>query len=194
MKRLILTTIIILTFGLTAHAANWNLDNAHSSIGFSVRHMVISKTTGKFSDYSGTVDFDGKNLDKASIDITISMASINTEDEDRDKHLKGPDFLDAAKFPEMTFKSSKITAGTDSEFKITGMLTIKGVSKEVTLEAEFNGIIDDPWGNTRAGFTAETTIDRQDFNVSFDNKLKDGSLIVGNDIKIMLEIELVKAK
>ncbi len=194
MKRFVLSAIMILTLGLTAQAATWNFDNSHSTIGFSVRHMVISKTTGIFADYSGAVDFDGANLENASVDITIKMASIDTESEDRDNHLKSPDFLDAEKFPEMTFKSSKIVAGKNNKFEIMGKLTIKGVSKDVTLDAEFNGVIDDPWGNTRAGFTAETTIDRQDFNVAFDNKLKDGSLVVGDEIEISLEIELVKAK
>lgn len=194
LKRSIITLALVLTFGLVAKADTWNFDKPHSSIGFSVRHMVISKTTGEFNDFEGTVEFDGKNIENGSVTVTIKTASIDTDNADRDAHLKNDDFLNVEKYPVMTFKSTKITRGDGNEFSMTGMLTIKDVTKKVVLEGEFNGVIDDPWGNTRAGFTAETTINRQDFNVAFDNKLQDGSLVVGNDVEIQLEIELVKAK
>ncbi|MEZ5357421.1 MAG: YceI family protein [Candidatus Zixiibacteriota bacterium] len=194
LKRSILTALVVLTLGLTAHADTWHFDKAHSSVGFAVRHMVVSKTTGKFDDFEGAVEFDGKNIEAGSVNIAIKMASIDTDNTDRDKHLKSGDFFDIEKYPEMTFKSKKITKGSGNTFTMVGTLTIKDVSRDVTLEGEFNGVIDDPWGNTRAGFTAKTKINRQDFNVAFDNKLQDGSLVVGNDVEITLEIELIKAK
>ncbi|MFH1700874.1 MAG: YceI family protein [Candidatus Zixiibacteriota bacterium] len=193
-KMIICFSILFLAIGPIARAQTWSLDQAHSTIGFSVRHLVISKSTGQFHDYSGKVEFDGSGVENGSVDITIQVASIDTENEDRDKHLKSADFFDVDKFPVMTFKSKKITPVKDGSFSISGDLTIKDITKEVMLGCEFNGTIDDPWGNKRAGFTAETTINRQDFNVRFDNTLKDGSLVVGNDVKIMMEIELIKDK
>jgi polyisoprenoid-binding protein YceI len=177
-----------------AAADTWTFDKAHSSIGFSVRHLVISKTKGYFGDYDGSVSFDGKDLSTGSVTVTIQMASIDTDNEDRDKHLRSADFFDAENNPTMTFVSKKIVPGEDNAFTMTGDLTIKGVTKEVTLDGEFYGVLDDPWGNTKAGFSATTTINRQDFNVTWENKLQDGSLVVGNDVTINLEIELTKAK
>jgi polyisoprenoid-binding protein YceI len=137
------------------------------------------------------VIFDGKNLEKGKAEITIQMASINTDNSKRDDHLRSADFFNVEKFPTMTFKSTKITKGSGDNFKMTGNLTIKDVTKEVTLDCTFNGVIEF-MGNNRAGFTAQTVINRQDFNVSWDNKLQDGSLIVGDDVTINLEIELVQ--
>jgi polyisoprenoid-binding protein YceI len=194
MKKVMLYAFAVLLIGSAVQAQTWDFDKAHSTIGFSVRHMVISKTTGEFGDYSGSVTFDGKDMSGGSVEVTIQIASIDTENKDRDDHLRSGDFFEVEKYPTMTFTSSKITPGEGNTFTMVGDLTIKGVTKEVTLEGEFYGAIDDPWGNTRAGFSAETTINRQDFNVAFDNKLQDGSLIVGNDVEIKLEIELVKAK
>ena len=193
-KRIALFAILLLIVSTTAHADTWDFDKAHSSIGFSVRHMVISKVNGSFTDFDGKVDFDGTNLDKASVEVTIKMASIDTDNEKRNDHLKNADFFDVEKYPAMTFKSKKIIKGTGDKFQIVGDLTIKDVTKEVTLDAEYNGTLQDPWGNTRAGFSAATTINRQDFNVTWDNKLQDGSLVVSNDVTISLNVELIKAK
>lgn len=197
MKRFAFVTVLVVMsigFASIGFADVWNIDVTHSSIGFSVRHMVISKAKGEFGDYSGTVNFDGKNLADGSVELTIQMASIDTKSEGRDKHLKSPEFFDVEKFPTMTFKSKKIVPAKDGMFAMVGDLTIKDVTKEVTLDCEFNGSATDPWGNERAGFSASVTIDRQDFNVKFDSSLKDGRLLVGNDVTISLEIELIKAK
>lgn len=197
MKRFAFVTVLVVMsigFASIGFADVWNIDVTHSSIGFSVRHMVISKAKGEFGDYSGTVNFDGKNLADGSVELTIQMASIDTKSEGRDKHLKSPEFFDVEKFPTMTFKSKKIVPAKDGMFAMVGDLTIKDVTKEVTLDCEFNGSATDPWGNERAGFSATVTIDRQDFNVKFDSSLKDGRLLVGNDVTISLEIELIKAK
>ena len=192
-KLSVLMAVMVLITG-SAMAQTWNIDKAHSSVGFAVRHMVISKVKGYFRDFDAKATFDGKNIEAATIEATVKIASVDTDNADRDKHLISPDFFDAATYPTMTFKSKKITKGTGDAFTMTGDLTIRGVTKEVTFTGQFNGVIDDPWGNTRAGLTAATTINRQDFNVSWDNKLQDGSLIVANDVDISLEIEVVKAK
>lgn len=194
LKRFFMTLFVLSVFSISAFADTWNIDKAHSSIGFSVRHLVISKTRGTFNDHSGAATFDGKDIEKGAVEITIQVASINTDDEKRDEHLLAPDFFDAAKYPTMMFRSKKIIAEKDNAFTMIGDLTIKDVTSEISLDGEFYGVTDDPWGNTRAGFSASTTINRQDFNVAFDSALKDGSLVVGNDVKIELEIELIKSK
>ena len=194
LKRIVILSLAMIMLAWPLQAAEWNIDKAHSSIGFSVRHLVISSVKGSFIDYTDTVKFDGKNLADGSVEVTIKVASINTENEDRDNHLRGSEFFNVAEYPTMTFKSKKIIPGADNEFKMIGDLTMKDVTKEITLDGKFNGTIDDPWGNTRAGFSAETTINRQDFNVSWENKLKDGSLVVGNEVTILLDVELVKQK
>ncbi|MCP4569758.1 MAG: polyisoprenoid-binding protein [FCB group bacterium] len=193
-KRMIMLSLAVILLGIPVQAADWDFDKAHSNISFSVRHMVISKVKGSFTDFEGQAQFDGRSLETGSAAITIQVLSIDTDNKDRDEHLQGPDFFDAMKYPTMTFKSKKIVPAKDGAFTMTGDLTIKGVTHEVALDGEFNGVINDPWGNTRAGFSASTKINRQDFNMAWSNQLKDGSLIVGDDIDIHLEIELVKAR
>lgn len=195
-KFMFITVLIVMSLGIASVgvADVWNIDVTHSSIEFSVRHMVISKAKGQFGDYSGTVNFDGKSVVGGTVELTIQMASIDTKSEGRDKHLKSADFFDVENFPTMTFKSKSIVAGSGNEFKMIGDLTMKDVTKEVTLDCEFNGSATDSWGNERAGFSASVTINRQDFNMKFDSALKDGKLMVGNDVTINLEIELIKAK
>lgn len=191
-KRIAIIMVVFVTMAVTINAQKWEFDKAHSTIGFSVRHMVISKTIGRFEDYSGNVFFDGKNFVKGKVEITIQIASINTENQKRDDHLRSADFFNTEKFPIMTFISKKVISEGDDKFKIIGDLTIKNITKEVVLDVEFHGVVTDPWGNTKAGLAAHTTINRQDFHVAWDNKLQDGSLIVGNDVDINLEIELAK--
>ena len=194
LKRVLLSAIMLLGLSLPLRAQVWNIDPAHSHVGFTVKHLVISKVAGEFRDFAGTVTFDGQDVSKGAVDVTIQMASINTANDKRDEHLRGADFFDAAKFPTMTFKSKKIIKGAADKFTMIGGLTMKGVTKEDTLDCTFNGVIIDPWGNTRAGFSASTVINRQDYGVAWSNKLADGSLVVGNDITITLEIETIKAK
>lgn len=178
----------------TAVANSWKIDNTHSSFGFEVSHLVIGRTRGQFNDFEGTVIFDGKDLASASVTATIKTASIDTDDEDRDNHLRSDDFFSATEFPEMTLVSTKITPGEGTAFTITADLTIKGVTKEVIFDCEFYGVIDDPWGNLRAGFSATAKINRQDFNVNFSKALDSGGLVVGNEVTISLEVEMVKPK
>lgn len=193
-KSMVTAASLLLVLASVARAEKWELDIPHSSIGFSVRHMVVAKVHGKFNDFSGQIDFDGKNLEKGSVTVNAQVASIDTDNKKRDDHLRSPDFFDAEKFPTMIFKSKKVIKGSGREFKLVGDLTIKDVSKEVTFDCEFNGLINDPMGNTRAGFSAEAKINRQDFNVKWSKKLDAGGLVVGDEVKISLEIEAVKAK
>jgi len=187
--------LVLLIFAAgAAHAASWSIDQSHSYVGFSVKHLVVSKVKGSFGDYTGKINFDGKDFSAASVEATVQMVSVDTDNKDRDDHLRNNDFFDVEKFPTMTFKSKKITAGGKDKFTMVGDLTIKDVTKEVTFEGEFNGTINDPWGNTRAGFSAETKIDRQDFNVSFSKALDGGGLVVGDEVTIILEVEAIQDK
>ncbi len=189
-----ISTLLILFFATVglAGADIWTYDKSHSSIGFSVRHLVISNVKGFFHDYDGHVKFDGQNLEDGSAEVIIQVASIDTDNERRDTHLKSEDFFHVEKFPVIKFQSKKITRGKNNDFTMVGDLTIKDVAREVTLNCELHGVVTDHRGNTRAGFSAETTINRQDFNVKWDNKLQDGSLVVSNEVTITLELELIK--
>lgn len=176
-----------------AEMATWNLDKSHTTIGFSVKHMVVSKTTGKFLEYSGVVEMDAEAQNFKTIQATIQTGSIFTDHEKRDKHLKSPDFFDAKTFPTMTF-TMKSYKKTGDSYTALADLTIKGVTKEITLKGSFNGVAKDPWGNTRAGFSATGTLNRQDFGVKFSKLLDNGGLMVGNDVQLTLEVEVIKAK
>ncbi|MBI5178571.1 MAG: polyisoprenoid-binding protein [Nitrospinae bacterium] len=174
-------------------AAQYAVDKAHSNVGFSVKHMVISNVKGNFGDFAGTFSFDEKSKALTAANAVIKVASVNTNEPKRDDHLRSPDFFDAQKFPEMSFVMKK-AAATGDKLRVTGDLTIRGVTKEVTLEGEFLGAVKDPWGNQRAGFTASGTINRNDFGVSFNKVLETGGLVVGNEVKLSLEIEGVQQK
>lgn len=177
-----------------AQAETWNIDPSHSSVGFSVRHLVVSKVPGSFKDFSGSLEWDGKNLAAGTVEFTIQSASVSTDNEKRDGHLKSPDFFAVDSFPTLTFKSTKITPGQGENFKLTGNLTIRGVTKEVTFDCIFNGTQATPWGFTAAAFSAVTTINRQDFKVSWSKSLDGGGLVVSDDVKIEIELEVNNAK
>lgn len=183
----------LLATGAVAAESLWKIDPAHSSVQFKVRHMMISNVKGSFRKLTGSVNYDGKDLKKASVTANIEASSIDTQEEKRDEHLRGADFLDTDKFPAITFKSKKIKPSKNGNFGVTGDLTIHGVTKEVTLAADsLTKPINDPWGKTRMGATAHTTINRKNFGVNFNKTLDSGGAIVGDDVHINLEIELVK--
>jgi polyisoprenoid-binding protein YceI len=195
MRKLMILGLILAAFTVSAGAATWNFDNSHTTIGFKVRHMVISKVTGHFSDFEGKIEnFDGKDFGAASVQVTIQTSSIDTDDEDRDKHLQSGDFLMADSFPTMTFVSKSVSEAKGDGFEIVGDLTLRGVTRTVTLVAEFHGVVDDPWGNTRTGFSASTSISREAFGTTFNKALETGGLVVGDEVEIVLEVEAVKAK
>ena len=173
--------------------ATWNIDLAHSAIHFSARHMVVSKTRGKFAKFSGAIQFDAADLSKGTVSVEIDPASVDTGDAQRDGHLRSGDFFEVEKFPKASFKSTKVVDKGEGKLAITGDLTLHGVTKSVTLDASYEGSGKDPWGGERAGFTATTTINRIDFGVSFNKALETGGLLVGEKVELQLEVEAVKA-
>lgn len=170
----------------------WTIDASHSGIHFSVRHMVFAKVRGRFGAYSGTLKLDEADLTRSAVEVEIDAESIDTGVADRDKHLRSADFLDVASFPKLRFVSKKIEK-QGSGYLVHGELTIRDVTRAVTLEAEFGGKAKDPWGNERVGFTAKTTLERGDFGLKWNQALEAGGVLVGERIDIELEVELVKA-
>lgn len=170
----------------------WNIDSSHTRANFSVRHMMISNVNGQFDDITGTVDFNEADPAQSSLNVKIGVASINTRDEKRDGHLKSPDFFDVANHPYLTFESTKVEKTGENVGRVTGNLTIRGVSKPVVLEVEYNGQAKSPWGTTSAGFSATTKINRKDWGLNWNVALETGGWLVGDDVKITIEAEIVK--
>lgn len=170
----------------------WGLDAAHSEINFKVKHMMIANVSGNFTKFNVNAETEGDDFSKAKINFTADAASINTNNEQRDGHLKSPDFFDAEKFPQLKFESNSITKKSDDEYVMNGNLTIKDVTKPVALNINFGGIGKDPYGNTKAGFTVEGKINRKDFGLTWNAALETGGMLVGEDLKIHSEIQLAK--
>lgn len=170
----------------------WKIDPAHSQVEFTVRHMMISNVRGSFEKFDGTVEVDESDLKTAKIDVRIDAASINTREPQRDAHLKSPDFLDVENHPHIHFRSTNVEQTDAKHLVIRGMLTIRDVSREVTLDTEFQGIMKSPWGTTSAGFSATARINRTDFGLTWNQMLEAGGLLVGDEVKISIEVELMK--
>lgn len=174
----------------TPAADVYQIDGAHSLASFSVTHLMISTVRGEFGTMTGTVEYDGQSAGSIKVDATIDVNSITTRNERRDGHLKSPDFFDVAKFPTMTFKSKKVVPGGDKGFKLVGDLTMRGVTKEVTFDVTGpSKVLTDPRGNKRVAASATTTINRQDFGVSWNNPLDGGGVTVSNEVAITVDIE-----
>jgi polyisoprenoid-binding protein YceI len=173
-------------------AESWTIDTVHSSIGFRVRHMVISKVNGRFTRWSGTLVLDGENLAGSRVDVTIDAASVDTHEPQRDAHLRSADFFDAETFPTLEFRSRRVERKGEDRYRVSGDLTIHGVTREVVLEVEEGGRVRDPWGNERIGFLAKTTIDRRDFGLTWNQVLEAGGLAVSEKVEIEIEVEAVK--
>ncbi|HEY1959176.1 MAG TPA: YceI family protein [Polyangiaceae bacterium] len=167
----------------------WDFDPAHSSIEFTVRHMLVSKVRGRFTKWSGSLEIDEQDWSRSRANVTIDVDSVDTHEAQRDAHLRSPDFFDAATHPRITFVSKRV-APRGENLAITGDLTIRGTTREVTLDVERGGLVaKDPWGKRRAGFTATATIDRKEFGVSFNQVLDQGGLALGDQVNIAIEIE-----
>lgn len=179
--------------GVGAETARWDVDLDHSIIEFRVVHMVVSKTAGRFMDYSGFIEMDPDAKTFTTVEATINTASVNTNQEKRDAHLRNVDFFDVEKFPTMTYKLKSYKKQGDG-YAAVGDLTLRGVTKEITLVGTFNGATKDPWGNTRAGFNAEGKLNRKDFGMVWNKTLDSGGLVVGDEVQIRLDIECIKAK
>lgn len=172
--------------------ATWVIDNSHSHIQFTARHMMISKVRGRFERFTGHVEFDEQNPANSSVNVQIEAASIETKDEKRDAHLTSPDFLDAANYPTLSFVSKRIEVLDATHGRIIGDLSIRGVTREVVLEAEYNGQARAPWGTTSAGFHASTRINRKDWGLNWNVALETGGVLVGEEVQIDIELEIVK--
>lgn len=173
----------------------WQLDPTHSQVEFSVKHMMFTTVRGRFADVEGTIEIDEHAPEASSVSVDIAAASIDTRVEDRDNHLRSGDFLDVENHPQISFRSKKLEGGPadpGSEFRVVGDLTIRGVTREVTLDARFEGTGTDPWGGTRAGFSASAKIDRRDFELTWNQALETGGVLVGHDVKIELQVQVVQ--
>ncbi|AHI05200.1 hypothetical protein BDW_03460 [Bdellovibrio bacteriovorus W] len=193
MKALLASALISLVsvsaMAKTIPAGTYNIDPAHSNVTFKIRHLVISTVEGRFSKFDGKIVIDPK-VEKSKAEMNVDVASINTDNKDRDDHLRSADFFDAAKYPKITFVVKKIKADGD-DFKITGDLTIKGKKKEVTLEADYLGDVQDPFGNHKIAFSAEGKISRKDFGITWNNMVEAGP-VVGDEVKLVLNIQAAK--
>lgn len=196
MKKLttILVVLMLTVFSVMAQKTKWTFDKVHSKIQFDVAHLVISEVTGQFQDYEGTVLADKADFSDAKIDFSIDVKSINTNDENRDGHLQSADFFDAAKYPKITFKSKSMTEAGKNQYKLTGDLTMHGVTKTVTFDVKYGGTVTDPYGNVKAGFKITGVIDRTDFGLKYNSVLDSGGLLIGEEITITCNVELLKQK
>jgi polyisoprenoid-binding protein YceI len=176
-----------------AATGTWKIDKVHSEASFQVRHFV-SKVRGRFADFSGTIRIDAAKPEASSVEFTIVVASIDTNEPKRDAHLKSPDFFDAAKYPEIRFVSKKVVPVSESRYVVTGDLTMRGVTKEITLPVAFDGIAKDPWGNERAGFETGLTLNRKEYGINWNKALDQGGFMLGDDATVSINIEAVKEK
>jgi polyisoprenoid-binding protein YceI len=170
----------------------WKIDATHTSVEFSAKHLMITTVKGRIAEVEGTIYTDEKNPQNSSVEATLKATSIDTRTDQRDQHLRSADFLNVEKYPEIKFKSTRIT-GDKEEFKLTGNLTIRDVTKEITLDVHFEGRNKDPWGGERVGFNATGKFDRRDFGLTWDQALETGGVVVGNDIKVNIEVQAVKS-
>jgi len=194
MRKTTIITALVLVLGFGAAAAQdvYTIDPNHSNVAFKVRHLV-SKVGGEFTDFEGTITADFSNLDVSGVQFSIQAASIDTRNEDRDGHLRSADFFDVEKFPEITFASTKVTKINNDSFAVAGTLTMHGVSKPIMLTVDYLGEMS-AMGGTRAGYELSTTLDRKDFGVSWNRALDSGGLILGDDVEVNVNLEVIKQK
>ena len=172
--------------------SKWNLDPTHAEIQFKIRHLMVSYVTGQFTRFNATLQTTGEDLTRAKVKLAADVTSISTNNEQRDAHLKNPDFFDVENHPELTFESDRLEKISEDEYKVYGTLTMRGVSKPIVLQAEYGGITTDPWGNTRTGFSVTGKINRKDFGVSFGMVSETGGVLLGDEVKISANVEFVK--
>jgi polyisoprenoid-binding protein YceI len=193
LRTLTLAAVAGLALPSVAPGSTWTIDPAHTSAQFAVRHLMVSTVRGEFGKVAGTATVDDGNLTKSSVEATIDAGSIDTRNEKRDQHLKSPDFLDVARHPTIAFKSKKVERVADARFKVTGDLTLHGVTKEVVLDVEGSPVpLKDPFGNVKLGGTATTRINRRDFGIVWNKALETGGVVVGDEVQITIDVELVK--
>lgn len=177
----------------TNELTKWSVDKSHSKIGFKVKHLMISNVLGNFREFEGSITTLGNDFSTALISFSLDSASIDTEMPERDVHLKSPDFFDAGNAPKITFRGESLKDLGDNIFELTGMLTIKGIEKQVVLSVEFGGMISDPWGNLKAGFSITGKISRKDWGLNWNAVLEAGGVLVSDEVKIVADLQLLKA-
>lgn len=193
-----ITAAAILTLATAAIPAQaavevYTIDKGHSEVSFQIRHLV-TQMRGKFNDYKGTINLDPANLERSSVELTIDANSIDTDLEDRDKHLRGEDFFWTEKHPQITFKSKSIKKVDQDTYDVTGTLTMRGVAKEITLPVTYLGSVKDPWGNEKAGFETAVTLNRKDYGISWNAALDNGGLVLSDEVRISINLETQKKK
>jgi polyisoprenoid-binding protein YceI len=194
MKTKLLSALLLLSFSPLSFGDTYEIDPVHSRVGFKIRHLMISNVIGSFGDFQGKIEFDPKTIEKSSTAAEIKIASITTANTKRDDHLRGDDFFSSQKFPSMRFISKKVTKKDDQNFEVEGELTIRDVTKLVTLATTYTGSITDFAGDQKVGFTATTTINRKDFGLTWNKVLEAGGVAVGDNVQIDIELEAAKKK
>jgi polyisoprenoid-binding protein YceI len=178
----------------TANSTTWTVDSAHAEVGFAVKHLMIATVRGRFAGVAGTVQLDETNPANSKVNVEIDVRSIDTRQEQRDNHLRSPDFFDVEKYPTMHFAGKRIEGDTSGKFRLIGDLTIRGISQEVALDVTAEGRVRDPWGNDRAGFSASGKISRSAFGLTWNQLLEAGGVAVGDEVRLSLDVELVHQK
>jgi polyisoprenoid-binding protein YceI len=172
--------------------STWTIDLTHSEIGFKVKHMMFTNVSGKFNTVEANIENEDDNFETSKINFSAEVHSVDTNNQDRDNHLKSADFFDVENFPKLSFVSTDILKVNDGEYKITGDLTIKDVTKNITLSTEYSGAMKDPWGNTKVGLSINGNINRKDFGLTWNSALETGGVLVGEDVKLVAEIQFIK--
>jgi len=191
-RPIVALAVAAVAFAAPALAADsYAIDAAHSNVTFEIRHLM-SKVTGTFDDFNGNFVIDWNNPDASTVEFTIKAASINTRNEKRDEHLRSPDFFDVANHPDISFKGSEITKVDGNTYHVRGTLTMRGVSKDVTLPVTYLGEVVDPWGNTKAGFEVETELDRKEYGIVWNKTLDAGGMILGDDVEVEIDLQMAK--
>ncbi|MBK9637875.1 MAG: YceI family protein [Bacteroidetes bacterium] len=195
MKR-IFSILLLSSLGLGVNAQNivWNVDPTHTSVKFSVTHLMVSEVEGNFKTYSGKVESPSTDFNNGTVEFSIDVNSINTESTDRDKHLMGDEFFNAAKYPKITFKSTSFKKVAGNKYELIGDLTIRNITKKVTFDVKNNGLMKDPWGNMKAGFKATSKINRKDYDLKWSMVTEAGGMVVSDEVDITVNIELSQAK
>ena len=194
-SRIVVAAVLgaMLSLPVVSAPSTWQIDSQHASAQFAVKHLMISPVRGAFHGVTGTINWDDTDITKSTIDVTIDTTTVDTREPKRDAHLKSPDFFDVAKFPTMTFKSKRVEQAGAGKLKVTGDLTIRGVTKEVVLDVDGpTAAIKDPWGNTRVALNATTAVNRQDFGVKWNANMDGGGVVVGDNVNVTIDAELVK--
>ena len=190
-RKLFAAAALSLLAALPVSAETYTIDAGHSEVGFKIRHLV-SNVRGRFNEFSGTINMDPKNIQNSSVEFRIKAESIDTNQANRDKHLRAEDFFHVEKYPEIVFKSDSVKPAGKDKYNVTGTLTMRGVSKKVTLPVTYTGEVKDPWGNVKAGFETSTTLNRKDYGIVWNQAVDNGGVILGDDVTIEINLETQK--